>query len=448
MRVLQLSISDYQRNGGTGIAMHRLHLALRKAGVDSKIMCHWKTLDSHNVVKIQRSLPMQIIEKLIKEAVTSQLGLNNLQAISSFNIKNQETCLNADILNLHCIHGFFNYLALPALTETKPAVYTFHDMWAFTGHCAYSYDCDRWKTGCGKCPYPDTSPHIKRDGTRLEWKLKNWAYNRSNLTIVTNSKWLMEQAKQSMFSRLPIHHIPYGIDTDTYQPLDPEQCRLLLGIPPGKKVLLFAAERLNMPRVQKSEDGIPTGKKVPGFGAQRLIMPRKGGDLLLKALQSLPESLKAETVLLLLGSSGEAIAELNGFQTLNLGYLTSERLMAIAYSAADLFLFPTRADTFGLVSIESQACGTPVVSFRVGGVPEHVRPGITGYLAEPEDVEDFRDGIVQLLEDEHLRSYMSQKCREIAVKEYSLELYAQRYIELYRQLLQNGASRTRSDLVS
>ena len=423
MRVLQLNLSDYHLNGGTGIAMHRLNLGLRKAGIDSKILCHLKTLESsQNIVQLSRPLHLKIIEKVLKEGVTSQLGLNNIHAVSSFNIKKQQVYLDADIFNLHCVHEFFNYLALPSLTESKPAVFTFHDMWAFTGHCAYSYDCDRWKIGCGKCPYPDTSPSIKRDGTRLEWKLKDWAYNHSNLTVVTNSKWLMEQAKESMFNRLPIYNIPYGIDLNTYQPLDPEQCRLLLGIPTGKKVLMFAAWKLSM--------------------------SRKGGDLLLKALQNLPESLKAETVLLLLGGGGEAIAEITGFQTLNLGYLSSERLMAIAYSAADLFLFPTRADTFGLVSIESQACGTPVVSFRVGGVPEHVRPGITGYLAEPENVEDFRDGIVQLLEDESLYSYMSQKCREIAVKEYSLELYAQRYIELYSQLLQSGASQMKSKLVS
>ena len=424
MRVLQLNVSDYHLSGGTGIAMHRLHTALRKAGVESKILCGLKTLDnSQNIVKIQRSPTLKIIEKLIKEGITSQLGLNDIHAISSFNIKKEQVYLDADIVNLHCIHeGFFSYLLLPSLTESKPAVFTLHDMWAFTGHCSYSYDCDRWQIGCGKCPYPNSYPPIQRDNTRLEWKLKNWVYNHSNLTIVTPSNWLTKQANQSMLSCLPIHHIPNGLDTKTYQPLDPEQCRSMLSIPAGKKVLIFAASKLND--------------------------SRKGGDLLLKALQSLPESLKAETVLLLLGNGGEAIAEITGFQTLNLGYLSNERLMAIAYSAADLLLFPSRADNLPVTLQESMACGTPMVSFKVGGVPDLVRPGITGYLAEPENAEDFRDGIVQLLEDEPLRSYMSQQCREIAVKEYSLELYVQRYIELYRRLLQNGASQTRSNLVA
>jgi glycosyltransferase involved in cell wall biosynthesis len=119
----------------------------------------------------------------------------------------------------------------------------------------------------------------------------------------------------------------------------------------------------------------------------------------------------------------------------SLGYLNSDRLKSIAFSAADLFIFPTRADNLPLVLQESMACGTPMVSFNIGGVPDLVRPGITGYLAHPEDTQDFCDGIVKLLEDEQLRKTMSQNCRAIAVAEYSLELQAKQYINLYQQIL-------------
>ena len=150
-----------------------------------------------------------------------------------------------------------------------------------------------------------------------------------------------------------------------------------------------------------------------------------------------PQSLKAETVLLLLGEGGEAIAEAVGIPALNLGYVSSDQLKAIAYCAADLFILPTRADNLPLGLLESMACGTPPVSFRVGGVPELVRPGITGYLAEPGDAHDLSNGIIQLLEDEALRQAMSQQCRMIALKEYPLELQVQRYLELYRHVLAN-----------
>lgn len=408
MKVIQISTSDYARGGGGAIAMYQLHVGLRNSGIECKILSAIKTLESTESKEIPRSPRLEVwIEK-----ITSKLGLNNIHWVGSFKVSQDEFYLDADIINFHVIHsGFFSYLAIPSLTKSKPAVFTLHDMWSFTGHCAYSYDCSRWQTGCGKCPYPDSEPAIRRDATYLEWKMKNWVYSHSNLTIVTPSRWITEQAKQSMLNRLPIHHIPNGIDTEAYQPFDPEQSRERLGIPMHKKVLMF--------------------------GAARLTDPRKGGDLLLKALSSLPASLKAETVLLILGNDGEAIAEAAGIASLNLGYVSSDRFKSIAYSAADLFIFPTRADNLPLVLQESMACGTPMVSFKVGGVPDLVRPGITGYLATPEDVFDFCNGIVELLEDQNLRSRMSQQCRAIALDEYSLQLQAKRYVKLYRQILQN-----------
>jgi glycosyltransferase involved in cell wall biosynthesis len=415
MKILQIHKNDHPTSGAA-IMMLRLHQNLRRAGFDSRILSANKQRETDDSVAIPRS---PRLESQLRK-VTSRLGLNDIHCISSFKIKKSKAYLDADILHFHSMHGgFFSYFALPALTENKPAVFTLHDMWAFTGHCAISYDCERWKIGCGKCPYPDSSPAIQRNNTRLEWKLKNWVYRHSNLVIVTPSSRMTEQVKQSMLNRFPIYQIPHGIDCETYQPLNSEQCRSLLGVPPGKKVLMFAAMGLHY------------------FS--------KGGDLLLKVLQNLPESLKAETVLLLLGDRGEALAQAAGLQTHCLGYIGNDRLKAIAYSAADLFVSPSRAESFGLTLLESMACGTPVVAFGVGGVLDLVRPDVTGYLAEPENVADLCAGIVQLLEDETLRNCMGQQCRALALKEYTIESQVQRYIELYRQVLQNDVCRARDD---
>ncbi|BBD69178.1 group 1 glycosyl transferase [Nostoc commune NIES-4072] len=404
MNVLQINYSDIE--GGAAIAGYRLHEGLLAKGINSRLLVGVVKTDSDRVAAISRGYRLE--NQLYR--FTVRLGFNYINLFSSFDIPKHHFYKEADILNFHNLHNnYFNYLAIPSLMKSKPAVFTLHDMWSFTGHCSYSYDCERWKIGCGKCPYLDTYPTINRDSTSLEWKLKNWVYSRSHLAIVTPSKWLTEQAKQSMLNRFPIQHIPYGIDTEAYQPLDSEQCRSLLGIPINKRVLLF--------------------------GAQSLQDSRKGSDLLLKALHHLPEYLKAETVLLTLGEGGETITKTLGIQTLNLGYISSDRLKSIAFSAADLFVFPTRTDNLPLVLQESMACGTPMVSFKIGGVPDLVRPGITGYLAEPEDALDFCSGIVKLLEDKELRDRMSENCRTIVLKEYSLELQAQRYIELYQQVL-------------
>ena len=409
MNILHINQSDLA--GGASIAGYRLHQGLLKQGIDSRLLVATVKTKSDRVDSVPR---WRILNK-ITSPITKQLGLHYIDRLATFNLSQHSFFNNADVINFHNLHngsqGYFNYLAIPHLTKNKPAIITLHDMWSFTGHCAYSYDCDRWKTGCGKCPYRDVYPAIARDNTNIEWKLKNWAYHHSNLTIVTPSRWLNDRAKQSILKDLPIHHIPYGIDTEVYRPLDSQECKSVLGIAKEKKVLMFAATNLTE--------------------------ARKGGSLLLKALQQLPNSLKAETILLTFGNGSEAIADTVEMSALNLGYINNEYFKAIAYSAADLFIFPTRADNLPLMLQESMACGTPMVSFKIGGVPDLVRPGITGYLAQPEDTEDFCNGIVQLLKDRDRRDRSSKNCRAIALEEYSLELQARRYIELYHQILQN-----------
>lgn len=406
MRVLHINQSD--TSGGAAIAGYRLHQGLLHHGIDSRLLVGRAVTTSERVAKVY---PASASEMRLKR-LTQRFGLNHVHLLSTSKLAQHPFYEQADILNLHNLHtGYFNYLAIAALTATKPAVFTLHDMWSFTGHCAYSYDCDRWKIGCGHCPYPDTYPAIRRDSTSWEWKLKERTYRHSNLTIVAPSRWLAEQAQSSMLNRFPIHCIPNGIDVDIYHPVEQDLCRAVLEIPQTKKVILF--------------------------GAQTLQETRKGGDILQKALRELPESLKAETLLLTFGETNTELATEIGIPTLSLGYIGSDRLKAIAYSAADLFVFPTRADNLPLVLQESMACGTPMISFNIGGVPDLVRPGVTGYLAEPEDAADLSSGIMKLLDDDVLREQLGKNCRKIALEEYPLHLQASRYADLYDQILQN-----------
>lgn len=405
MKVLQVLGSDTAKHGAT-IAMLRLQEGVRKAGVQSRVLCLQPThADS---VPMPRMRGEDRLKKL-----TSWLGFNELHPLGSFKIPNLAAYAEADLLHLHGLHGgFLNYLALPLLTKTKPAVYTLHDIWAFTGHCTYSFDCERWRIGCGRCPYPEIPNAIRRDTTWMEWKLKARSYRQSNLTFVAPSMWIYRLAQESMLKQMPIQHIPNGLDTDLYRPLDRDICRAALGIPAGKKVLLFASRRIN-----------PSTYSV------------KGVDLLVRTLTDLPVSLRKEIVLLSMGVGREAFPQDFDMPVMSLGFVESDRLKAIAYSAADLFVYPTRADNMPLVLIESMACGTPAVSFNVGGVPDLVRPGLTGLLADPEDAKQLSAKILQLLEDDHLRTRLSRQCREVAVKEYNLDLYVNRHIALYQQTL-------------
>ena len=149
----------------------------------------------------------------------------------------------------------------------------------------------------------------------------------------------------------------------------------------------------------------------------------------------MPTALKAETTVLTFGSGGKEIADTVGIETLSLGHISSDGFKAVAYSAADLFLLPTCADNLPLVLYENIACGTPMVSFKTGGVPNLVRLGITSCLAQPEDEQDLALSVEHLLDDTTLREQISRNCREIALQEYSLNLQAEHYISLYKQAL-------------
>jgi glycosyltransferase involved in cell wall biosynthesis len=417
VKVVQFHHSDEVAWGGGIVAMLRLHAGLGRAGVDSTILCHVKTLDSPTTVELGRH---RVIEGALRR-LTSRLGLNDVHCVSSFRIKDHPAYRAADVVHLHGTHsGYLSYMALPGLTRAKPVALTLHDMWAFTGHCAYSYDCDRWRTGCGRCPHLDAGPPVRRDATRVEWALKRAVYARSNLTVITLSDWITRMASASLLARFPIHQIPNGVDTDVYRPLDPAECRRMLGVPEGRRVLMWMAARLD-PRH-------PEGA-------------RKGADLLVDALQRLPDDVRAGSALLLCGKGGERVAAACGMPTVDLGFTSSDRLKAIAYSAADLFLFPTRADNMPLVLLESLACGTPVASFRVGGVPDIVRPGLTGALAEPEDASGLGKVIADLLADDARLARMRESCRRVAVEEYRLDLHVDRHIALYESMI---ASRRRS----
>ena len=409
MRITHVNATDTA--GGAAVAAWRLHAGLLQWQEESRLLVGRRHSSSARVEPVGRRSPAQ----MAVGAITRRIGLNYVENWQTRRLVRAPWVRDANVLHLHNLHGgYFGYPWLDRLTRARPTVWTLHDMWALTGHCSSSFDCERWKTGCGRCPYPQTYPAIERDATAIEWRWKRRVYARSSLTVVCPSDWLAGLARQSMLGRFEVEHIPHGLDTSVYQPIDPALARRALGIDERRRVVLAVADNLSA--------------------------PGKGGDLLAEALAGLDDRLVRaddETVLLVtMGRGGEALAERAGVAHLSLGYVSGDRLKALAYSAADVFAFPTRADIFGLVLQESMACGTPMVSFRVGGVPELVRDGETGLLAEPEEVRGLRDGIAKLLSDEPMRRRMGERCREVAVNEYGLDLQVERMLAVYHRAVE------------
>jgi len=321
-----------------------------------------------------------------------------------------------DVINLHWIATFVDYQAFfPEVIRHTPVVWRLPDMNPFTGGCHYDDGCGRFAERCGACPQlGSTDPE---DLSASIWRRKQAIYGRivpGGVHIVATSRWMADQVEGSVLLHgFPVTIIPNGVDTEDFSPRDQRFARNLFDIPQEAKVVLFAATSLDN--------------------------RRKGFELLVQALARIRDVPK-----LLLVSVGRGKALIDGrIPHVHLGHMENDRSLSLAYSAADVFAIPSRQEAFGLTALESLACGTPVVGFAAGGVPDMVRPGITGLLAPVHDVKALASAIVQVLQDPEARAEMAANCRRIAVQEYALETQAQRYRALYEMVLANH-SRSRT----
>jgi glycosyltransferase involved in cell wall biosynthesis len=278
---------------------------------------------------------------------------------------------------------------------------------AFTGGCHYDHGCGRFTERCGRCPQLGSSDD--NDLSRSVWERKKAAFadvDRSTLVLVGDSYWLAHEARRSaLLGRFRVETIHYGLDTVLFAPRDQQCSRSVLNVPQDAKVLLFAAHGLNN--------------------------RRKGLSLLAEALSDWDGA--AGLFLLSLGRGSPAIEVQVPHR--HLGYINDDRLLSFAYSAADVFAIPSLQEAFGQTALEAMACGTPVVGFDVGGIPDMVQEGVTGLLAPVGHVAALRDAIAELLERPESRARMSLNCRRIAVEHHALAVQARRYVELYQSLL-------------
>lgn len=406
MKVLVVLEKARAHGSGGVISCFKLHCALQEAGIESTIACRIREIDRADCVELPRS---DFVEKWLGR-LGWRLGLNDIHCVSTFKITKFPAFREADLINIHGWHSnYFNYLALPRIAKAKALVASLHDMWNFTGHCAYALGCDRWKTGCGKCPDLNAYPRVARDATHIEWKLKNWAYRHSEMVVTAPSRWLCDVAAQSILGRFPIHFVPNAVDGEIYAPQDQVACRTSLGLPQERFIIMFAAATLDD--------------------------PRKGGDLLLQAIRMLPERIKANTMLLLLGDGSEAIAAPADVPCKSLGYVIDDEAKAVCYNATDILAIPSRDEVQGRVILESMACTRPCVGFDIGGVGESILHEKTGYLAPAEDVEAFSDGLRRMYENPDERAALGQAARAHVLCNNTMKQHLEAFLGAYHVAL-------------
>jgi glycosyltransferase involved in cell wall biosynthesis len=315
---------------------------------------------------------------------------------------------SADIVNLHWVNG--GMLSLFAISRIrKPVVWTLHDMWAFSGAEHYDNENKRWRE-----KYVSTSRSLALQGLDLDrfvWILKRLLWKKK-FSIVTSSRWLRKCVETSdLMKDWPTQAIHTPIDLEVWKPEDKRTARTLLRIPIDHDVLLFGA-------VGGTRD------------------PRKGFDLLLEALQKLSKSGNRFSVVIF----GEETRELTlslGSSAVFLGVVHDDLTLRLAYSAADVFLLPSRQDNLPNTGIESIACGTPVVSFDVGGIGDIVEHKVSGYLAKKFDTSDFAQGVEwALLQSKE--GQLSKSSRQWAESQFSFSGIGEAYKSLYSSILSDN----------
>jgi glycosyltransferase involved in cell wall biosynthesis len=428
-----IHINTFDCAGGAARAAYRLHAGLRKLGTDSSLYVVYKESHDASVMqyqpptrlraRISRTVRREVILRSLRRYESSApLGLENFSDDRSVYASDPWRSLpEHDLIHLHWIAGFVDYIAFfMSLSPGTPVVWTLHDMAPFTGGCHWNQGCSKFRQQCGACP--QLGSQARSDWTRRVWERKQESLAgipSHQLHVVTPSRWLQEERKRSsLFSRFPGSIIPNGLDTDVFAPRDRRAARDVFGLPLDAMVALFLADGVHI--------------------------PRKGFHVLAEALAGFEPAQKL--FLLSLGKGMPPVS--NTIPHLHLGPVQNDRILSYAYSAADVFIAPSLEDNLPNTILESFACGTPVVASDVGGIPDAVRPGITGLLAKPRDPASLRSAILDLLSNDQKRHEMSLACRKVAVEEYSLHLQAQRYIALYQEMLGRSLAPLREPPIS
>lgn len=319
-----------------------------------------------------------------------------------------------DVLHLHNLHKdwqstrqYFDLRTLPTFSARMPALITLHDAWLLSGHCAHSMDCERWLIGCGQCPYLDIYPAIRKDATAYNWQRKKKIFSHSRLHVATPSRWLMEKVERSMLAvgMASARVIPNGVDLTVFQPGSED--RHTLGLPTDALILLFAT------------DGIRTNK-MKDFETLRGAIAQVAGH-------------RSKVVFVALGEAGGA-EQVRQAEIRFVPYEKDIRRVAAYYRAADVYLHAARADTFPNSVIEALACGTPVIATRVGGIPEQVNEGRTGFLIDAGDATAMAEKIEILLRDAELRQRMGRAAALDAQARFDLNLQVDAYLAWYQEI--------------
>ena len=423
MKVLFISTKD---SGGAGGAARRLHEALLKAGIDSVMLVLDKATTADRVAEVEIPIPGLDRSKpsaqlfyafnLIQQPLNDYPKRSNPEMFTTTaSIIDYHNLLpfiqQADIIHLHWIDGFFDYTNAPEIFADKKIIWTLHDMYQFTGGCHYSFNCNNYTGSCASCPQlvQENAPSAL---TRETFQIKQNTYRKLDIHLITPSIWLADCTRKSNLLReVPVEVIPNTFNTEHFRPIDKITARNRLNLPKDKKIILF--------------------------GADSIFSPIKNIKILLQVLSEMCNKnlIDKDEFQLVLFGRGQFDTTQFPFSIIQFGLVESPENMPYIYSSADFLVLPSIMDNFPNIMCEALACGTPVVGFRVGGLPDLITTNQTGYLAEPYNLEELQQGILWGLTTAYNNQQIQDNCRKLVETELNEKLIITKTITLYHKAL-------------
>jgi len=439
MNITQINTTDSR--GGAAVIVHSLHLAFLRRGLSSYLLVGYRFTEDDRVISIPNNRYGSYVPQFLKKVKLTGIDrkitrlvnqiekygpqplrlFDKLMGYEDFRFPASENILElaphkTDILHLHNLHGeYFDLRQLPKLTNHVHTLITLHDQWTFTGHCAYSLDCEKWKVGCGQCPYLDIYPTVRRDGTARNWRRKAEIYRKSKFWVVAPSEWLLSQARSSTLARgaRGFSLIRNGIDLDIFEPRDIGATREELGLPRHAWIVLFVGNTL----------------KSAGY---------KDIKTMELAFESLVRKYPEKRLLFIyLGTKGQPRAIGENATIIFVPTVNERGIVARYYNAADVYVHAAKADTYPTTILEAMASGKSVVATNVGGINELVLEGHTGFLVAVGDSEGMANRIKTIFDQPELRQDLESRGVDEARANFGYRKMVDSYLSLYTDLLRH-----------
>lgn len=405
-----LFVNSFYRGGGAENIMRQLYEKLPKQYSNVKVYCVvGREKDVQNDVEvIYKSILSRAVNLVIRKN-TEYMILHDKRSLDK--ILNFIEIHKIDIVHFHNLHGnYFGIRDVEKIARKCKVIWTLHDMWAVTGHCAYPIRCLKWRTDngilCTRCDNLKLPPLLRKQKTAKLIQEKMEAFINQDIHFVVPSIWLKKQLEKSFLCNEDISIIENGVDLAIFQKKDKAVERMKNKINTSKTIFLFSANGMNN--------------------------PYKGLDILIQALNRC----RYKERILLMAVGGGTLDDLSEeLELYNVGRIESDEQMNSIYALADVSIIPSRAENYPCSVLESMASGTPVIGSDVGGIPEQITEDV-GWIFSDGDSDGLSIIIDQIAEGKYNLTEYADQCRKKVQSVLSMEIMIQRYYELYCELLE------------